>query len=783
MAGFGGAIKLTGASEYQATLKRITENVKENTSAMQLLATQYDSADKSEEAVQARTKALNDVLATQNEKLQVLKAQYMDLAPRVQEQADKHQELVTRYNNEKQKLDEIGNTLGKSSDEYKKQQSVVEDLANEVSKSTTANETNLTSLSKLQTQMNQAQSDINKTTKEIDELGNETEESGKKADEASKGGWTIFKGVIADLASKAITGAIDGLKQLGKAFFDIGQQAVQGYGEYEQQVGGVMKIFDQEGESAKNAMEASVEAMKRAKNEYNEFEETITKKTGAEMMIENAQNAFKTVGLSATEYMQTVTSFSASLLQGLQGDTATASEFADMAMRDMADNMNAFGTSMESIQSAYAGFAKDNYTMLDNLKLGYGGNATEMARLINDSKVLGENVEVTAKTVKDVPFDKIIEAIHKTQERVGILGTTSLEASNTIQGSTKAMKASWANLLVGMADDNADFTQLVNNFLSTLDDGNGGGVLNQILPRVTTAINGISKALQTLVPTLVASVAPMITENLPIIIQAVQDMLTAILNLLPTIMPTIQALIPEIVSNLVESLPLILDTGIQIILALINGIVEALPQLIEEIPRIVEELAKVIGDNAPLIFKAGITLLVELGKGLLKAIPNLIQMVGNVNDSLTEGLRNILHSIPDIGWNIVKGLWEGISSSLTWLKNKIRGWIGDVTSFIKRLFGINSPSKLFKEQIGENLALGIGEGFSDEMDDVSKMMADSIPQSFDLDPKVTGARYGATAEMDMVSAFKTALSQMKVVLDDEEVGSFVENTVARAIYA
>ena len=122
MAGFGGAIKLTGASEYQATLKRITENVKENTSAMQLLATQYDSADKSEEAVQARTKALNDVLATQNEKLQVLKAQYMDLAPRVQEQADKHQELVTRYNNEKQKLDEIGNTLGKSSDEYKKQQ-------------------------------------------------------------------------------------------------------------------------------------------------------------------------------------------------------------------------------------------------------------------------------------------------------------------------------------------------------------------------------------------------------------------------------------------------------------------------------------------------------------------------------------------------------------------------------------------------------------------------------------------------------------------------------------
>ena len=158
-------------------------------------------------------------------------------------------------------------------------------------------------------------------------------------------------------------------------------------------------------------------------------------------------------------------------------------------------------------------------------------------------------------------------------------------------------------------------------------------------------------------------------------------------------------------------------------------------------------------------------------------------MVGNVNNSLTEGLRNILHSIPDIGWNIVKGLWEGLSSSLTWIKNKIKGWVGNVVSFIKNLFGIHSPSKLFKEQIGENLALGIGEGFSDEMDDVSRMMADSIPQSFDLEPKVTGARYGNTAELDMISAFKTALSQMKVYLDDEEVGTFVENTVARAIYA
>ena len=156
----------------------------------------------------------------------------------------------------------------------------------------------------------------------------------------------------------------------------------------------------------------------------------------SDAVLEYANEAYKTAGISANQYMEQVTGFSATLLQGLEGDTARAAEVADIAVKDMADNANKMGTSLSSIQNAYQGFAKDNYTMLDNLKLGYGGTASEMARLLNDSGVLGDSIEVTAQTVKDVPFDKVIEGIHVIQQNIGITGTTTKEAMETISGST-----------------------------------------------------------------------------------------------------------------------------------------------------------------------------------------------------------------------------------------------------------------------------------------------------------------------------------------------------------
>lgn len=688
MAGFGGSVKLTGEAEYKKALQQITQNLKEVSSEMKVVSSQYDKNDKSTSAVKARTEALNKVLEQQKNRLQVLKDEYEAMS---------------------QKTD-------------------VSDTA----------------LSNLRIQMNKAQADINKTTKELDELGNEAEDSGKQAEDAGKGGYTVFKNILANLATQAIQSCIAGLKKLGETFIDIGKQSIEAYGEFEQLEGGVKKLFGDE---------------------------------DAKTVMENAQRAFGTAGMSANQYMETVTNFSASLISGLNGDTAKATQLADTAIQDMADNANTFGTSIESIQSAYQGFAKGNFTMLDNLKLGYGGTKTEMLRLVKDAGVVSDSV----KSLDEVSFDQMIEAIHIVQENMNITGTTANEASNTIQGSVGAMKSAWQNMLTGMADDNADFSQLVDDFISTLVSEDGtGGVLGNLAPRIATVIGGISQVIQTLLPTLIQTVIPIINNNLPLILRAVADAIKAILDLLPTIMPVIQQLIPDIVTELINNLPMILNTGIELILSLIQGIIDATPQLINQLPVLVDEVAQTIIHNLPKILATGIQLIGSILAGMYQAMSGLVAPAVKVVATVVQALGNAIGSMIDAGRNLVRGIWEGISDGYWWIRDRISGWVGNVTSFIKRLFGIASPSKLFRDQIGENLALGIGEGFEDEMGDVSKMMADSIPTSFDVSPTIKSS--GQSQMYNMIEAFKEALSEMKIELDDEVAGKFVESTVSRAVY-
>lgn len=213
--------------------------------------------------------------------------------------------------------------------------------------------------------------------------------------------------------------------------------------------------------------------------------ETLFKES-AETVVQNAQNAWQTVGLSANEYMENVTSFSATLLQGLKGDTEKAAAYADQALVQMSDNANKFGTDMTAVQNAYQGFAKDNYTMLDNLKLGYGGTAEEMARLINDSGVLGEKTKVNAKTVKDVPFDKIIDAIGVIQDRLGVTGTTAAEAATTFSGSFAAMKATALNFLATLATG-GDVTSALGSMFNAVSNF----LINNALPMIFNIANSI----------------------------------------------------------------------------------------------------------------------------------------------------------------------------------------------------------------------------------------------------------------------------------------------------
>lgn len=834
MAGFGGAVKLTGESEYRRALDQITQNLRELSAEMTVVSTKYDKNDTSVEALTARGAVLNDQLSQQKTKLELLNRQYAAMDAEYQKQLAAHKDLESAYNAEKAKLETIAARTGTTSAAYKAQQTVVSTLGARLKESTQSMDANEKQMSKMRVTILQTEADVNKTTKAIDQLG-------KQAEKTADGGFTVFKGMCSNLASDAVSSLIRSLKNLAASFVDVGKKAIGGFGEFEQLSGGVQKIF---GDDLADEVKA------------------------------NAQNAFKTAGVSANEYMKNVTSFSATLLAGLGEDTAQAAEYADMAMRNMADNANTFGTDLTSIQNAYQGFAKDNYTMLDNLKLGYGGTASEMARLINESGVLGDEMQVTAQTVKEVPFHKMVEAIDATQKRMGIFGTTAKEADGTIQGATGSMRAAWSNLLTGMADDSADFGKLTSDFIGTLITPDGkGGVIGTIVPRISNVITGISSAIQTLLPQVIQTIVPLIKENLPILLDAVKGAIRSVLDLLPDVMPVITDLlvdavemildsipdvidavsqiisavlhslgdalprllemIPDIlvkaIDALLDNIPMLLDAAKALIMGLIRGLSLAIPKLIEYIPHIIESIVNCLIDNLPMIMESAIEIITALGEGILNALPELVKMIpqivfsivstiisrlpdilaagceilwslikgigsqiASLGKSVWEICKVIIDKIKelpgqmlDLGKKIIEGIGEGLVKGANFIKEKAQEVAGKVTGWFKNLFGIHSPSTLFRDEIGENLALGIGEGFTDGMKTVSQEMADAVPTSFDFAGSVSGvpgATPGTTPFDSMVDAFKEALAQMKIELDDEVAGRFVDATVTRLIY-
>lgn len=325
---FGGTIKLTGEKEYKQALQNINTSLREMSSQMSVVTSSYNNSDKSISALTQKNQQLNSILQKQKSDYESLKATYDKMASVVNQQKSAHDKLQAEYDEEKAKLETLKTTLGTSSKEYQNQEKNVNELAKKLDQSNTSIQQNENALSKMRTSLNNSATAINKTESELNGLNDELSSTNKFTEKAGEG-FTVFKGVISNLATKAVTVAIDGLKKLGSAVLNVGKQAVESYAEYEQLVGGVETLF----------------------------------KDSAKEVEKYANNAYKTAGLSANKYMETVTSFSASLLQGLNGDTAKTAKIADMAITDMADNANKMGTSMEMIQNAYQGFAKQNYTI------------------------------------------------------------------------------------------------------------------------------------------------------------------------------------------------------------------------------------------------------------------------------------------------------------------------------------------------------------------------------------------------------------------------------------
>ena len=474
----------------------------------------------------------------------------------------------------------------------------------------------------------------------------------------------------AKVGAAAIGAASAGIAALTKS-------SIEGYAEYEQLVGGVETLFKQ----------------------------------SADVVQQYAANAYKTAGMSANEYMETVTSFSASLLQSLDGDTAAAAEKANLAITDMSDNANKMGTSMDMIQNAYNGFAKQNYTMLDNLKLGYGGTKEEMQRLLDDAeKLSGQKFDLSS-------YGDIVDAIHVVQTEMGITGTTAQEASSTISGSIASMKSAWSNLVTGISDENANLEQLVGNFVDSAITAAGN-----IAPRIEQVLAGIG--------TVGEKIAPVVADGISAAVEKAPEFLTAGANMLVALG-----------NALMEQSGLLIQNAFDLILVLADGLIQGVGGLADSALELVEKLAMWVEEYSDVLADKAVTLITTLANAIIKNLPGLIvaavRIIGSLATGLIENLPTLIKQVPtiivelvngfveglpdiiDVGKQIIEGLWEGIASMASWIGDKVSGFVGGLVDDVKGVLGIHSPSRVFAG-IGENMALGLGEGWDDEYGRISK---------------------------------------------------------------
>lgn len=499
------------------------------------------------------------------------------------------------------------------------------------------------------------------------------------------------------------------------------------------------------------------------------------------------------------------------------------------------------GTSIEMIQNAYNGFSRQNYTMLDNLKLGYSGTASEMARLINDSGVLGDSVQVTAETVKDVPFDKVIEAIHEIQTKLGITGTSSEEAAKTIQGSIAMTKAAWENLLVALANPEEDITQPIQDLITAIvGEGEGEGLINQLLPAVEAALTGIGQLIEQVVPELLDRLPQLLDENLPKLLESSLSILDSIIQALTQNADKIGEFITSLVlkfSNFViQNLPKIIKVGMTILTSLLTGLANAMPELIPAIIKCIGLIVDTITDPNTLskIITASLDIVLAIVEGIVnnleKIVNAVVQLTKNVQETLTKPevltkiitasfklllavVQGIAKAGPDIikalitltgnmanqiiqtdwgsvGKNIIDGLLNGLKGAWNDLTSWWNDGINSIVDGAKNLLGIHSPSRVFAG-IGKNVALGFGEGWKDEIGEIK----DGMESDLDFDSNITtvpsnvgaqsqGGRNGGWTIMLNIDQFINNTDKDIETLTDMILETMNEKTVREgAVYA
>lgn len=551
---------------------------------------------------------------------------------------------------------------------------------------------------------------------------------------------------IGSIAKAGLVGATAAVGSVATAFSGLVIASVNARGEIEQSIGGVETLF----------------------------------KDSADKVIKNANNAYKTAGMSANEYMQNVTSFSASLLQSVAGDTSKAADVADMAMVDMSDNANKMGTSMQDIQNAYQGFAKQNYTMLDNLKLGYGGTKTEMERLLKDAQNIS-GIKYDINNLSDV-----YNAIHVIQGELGITGTTAKEAAGTLQGSVDSFKASWENFLSGAGNINdvidtgkialENIIRVAKEAISDIG-GELQGLLEEKLQPIRDWINEHQTLLTVLagvVGTLTAAIiAYTISQNLAAIAMGIFTGAISIATAVSTAFGAVMAFITSPITLVVLAIGALItiivllvknwDTVKEKALEVWDKIKTSLSETIDKIVEWFKELPYTIGYFIGLLLGKIVQFGIDAWNWVTTKIPEIIngitdwfkKLPENIKTHLTnvinriinwgsemkskgktaakdlfnavkDTLENLPEKIKEVGTNIVHGLWNGITGAGDWIKNKVSEFAKGILDGMKSALGIHSPSRLFRDEVGKYIALGVGEGFENNISKVYKQMKSAV---------------------------------------------------------
>jgi len=587
---FGLKIGLEGEKEFKKALTEINRTFRVLGSEMKLVASQFDKNDNSVQALTARNQVLNKEIDAQKSKIATLRDALNNAATSFGENDRRTQNWQIQLNNALATLNNMEHELDQNNSALVEANSNYDDA---------------------EESLNNMNSEMDDVTDSADDMGDEIEDAGDSAQKSEN----KFKGLGTALKSVGVAmGAV--VVAAGAAAVKLGKEVISAYSDYEQLVGGVDTLFQE----------------------------------SSGKLQQYAANAYKTAGLSANEYIENVTGFSASLISSLGGDTEKAVEYADMAITDMSDNANKMGTDMSAIQNAYQGFAKQNYTMLDNLKLGYGGTKTEMERLLADAEAIsGIHYDISS-------YADVVSAIHVIQENMGIAGTTAAEAEHTISGSINSLQSSISNLVVGFGNADADMELLCQNVVDAFKN-----VVTNITPIIANIVDAL--------PTATGALLESVSDLLPMLIQTVTDLfsqvLNTLLNLLPNLISAAVDAVITIVDTIIENLPLLIDAAVQLIATLVLGIGEALPQLIPAAVNAIVTIVQGLLENLPMLLDAALQLILGLTQGLLDAIPQLIAALPTIITAIVEFLINAVPQIIDAGIQLLTSLVSALPEIIT----------------------------------------------------------------------------------------------------------------------